>query len=524
MTLGSTAHGNIQGLLAALASSSEGEWLEQGRSLMLHGNLPAALIVFEAAAQHFPASSDVVLGLAGLLWQTGNTERAEQELGHWLQAHPADAGASFLLASLLREQGRLTAVGQALRALFEQGAHDVDTVIRAVEMLDDYGRPDDAFAICETAIAAGTDDPRLHAYAGMLGIQLGQFERTRAHYARALAQTPDAIDWNIPLGLAGLQRYATPGHPDFALFHEALQRPGLAEPTHRALLFALGKAHDDLGDFAAATTYLRQANASAHAAGNWSRKHWKRSIEARLAAPLPSVMLSPPDDWMPIFVVGVPRSGTTLLAQQLARYPGVRNRGELGWLEFWEQRLSLAAPSRRPLEEAASQYEQQLRQDDGKARWYIDKQPMNLLRVDLAMALWPNARIIHCERDARDTALSLWSQSFHDPAHDYAYDFSDIATVIRDCRRLATHWRTRYPASFLSVSYEQFVGAPEETLGTIAQWLGLPGQPTPDAQAARTSIATASAWQARQAVYTNSAGRWRNYLPYLPELAAIDLR
>lgn len=524
MTLGTTPPGNVQALLAALVTSPEGEWLEQGRTLMLHGELPAALTVFEAATQHFLTSSEAVLGFAGLLWQVGEAARAEQVLADRLQAHPADAGAAFLLASLLREQGRLSAVGQTLRTLFAHGPHDVDTAIRAVEMLDDYGRPGDAYAICETAIGAGADDPRLHAYAGMLGIQLGLFERTRAHYARALAQTPDAVDWNIPLGLAGLQRYDTPAHEDFAFFQQTLQRAGLIEPTRRALLFALGKAHDDLGDFAAAATYLRQANASVHATNKWSRKHWKRSIEARLAAAPPSVMLSSPEDWTPVFVVGVPRSGTTLLAQQLARYPGVKNRGELGWLEFWEQRLSPVTPTRRQLEEAARQVEQQLRQDDGEAHWYIDKQPLNLLRVDLAMALWPNARFIHCERDPRDVALSLWSQLFHDAAHDYAYDFSDIATVIRDCRRLAAHWQARYPTSFLSVRYEQFVDAPEETLATLAQWLGLSGEPAPVSQATQTSIATASAWQARQAVYRNSAGRWQHYLPYLPELAAINLR
>ncbi|WP_050997907.1 tetratricopeptide repeat-containing sulfotransferase family protein [Dyella japonica] len=508
-------------LLTALTSSPQAEWLVQGRTLALHGDVAGALAVFEAAAVRFPDSADILLGLAGLLWQTGQVKRAEALLSARLQTHPGDDGTAFLLASLLREQGRLAAVGSTLRTVFEHAMHDVDTVIRAVEMLDDYGRQGDALAICERAIDGGADDPRLHAYAGMLGIQLGRFEQTRAHYMRALAQTPDAVDWNIPLGLAGLQRYASAGHPDFAFFHATLERQGLRDDTRRGILFALGKAHDDLGDFATAADYLRHANAMAHAAANWSRKRWKRSIEARLAAPAHAVTLPHPQDWTPVFIVGAPRSGTTLLAQHLARYPDVKNRGELGWLEFWEQRLSSASPSRRQREEAAAQYERQLRQDDGSARWYIDKQPLNLLRVDLAMALWPNARFIHCERDARDTALSLWSQSFHDPAHDYAYDMGDIAAVIGDCRRLAAHWRKRYPASFLSISYEQFVGAPEETLDAMAQWLGITAPPAPARQAAQESIATASAWQARQAVYTSSAGRWQNYAPYLPELLAL---
>lgn len=527
MTIANTPLGSVSALLDALASQPQDDWLAQGRALALRSDTAAALAVFEAAAARFPESSDIRLGLAGLLWQNGQSERAEQLLDEWLTSHPGDTGAAFLLASLLREQGRLSALGQVLLSAFAQGPQDVDTVIRAVEMLDDFGRPNEAFIICENAIEAGTDDPRLHAYAGMLGIQLGQFERTRAHYARALEQAPEAIDWNIPLGLAGLQRYTDASHPDIALFHEVLQRTGLSEHTRRAVLFALGKAHDDLGDIAAAAVYLRQANALAHAGSQWSRKLWKRSIQARLAAPANRHTLAPDDAWTPVFIVGVPRSGTTLLAQRLARYPSVKVRGELGWLSFWEQRLAGVAPSLGQLEEAAMQYGRQLRQDDQPARWYVDKQPLNLLRVDLAMSLWPHARIICCERDPRDTALSLWTQSFHDPAHDYAYDMGDIATVIRDCRRLAEHWRERYPASILSVSYEQVVEAPESTLATIAQWLGIPG--SSDAHAVTqpeqtNAIATASAWQARQAVYTHSVGRWRHYLPYMPELAAIDTR
>ena len=85
--------------------------------------------------------------------------------------------------------------------------------------------------------------------------------------------------------------------------------------------------------------------------------------------------------------------------------------------------------------------------------------------------------------------------------------------------------RVRYPASFLSVSYERFVEAPEDTLDTVAQWLGLPQASSPGSSPEPgNAIATASAWQARQAVYTHSVGRWRHYAPFVPALAAIDIR
>jgi len=504
-------------LIASLAHAPEQAWLEHGRALVLRST-SAALALFSAAATRFPTSADIQLGLAGLLGQSGQVTQAEALLRHWLAAHPGDVAATFLLARLLRDQGRLQAAGEAMRALFQHATHDADTVIAAVELLDGYGLQRDASSICESAITAGANDARLHAYAGMLAIQLGRFEQVRAHYEKALALEPGAVEWNIPLGLSGLQRYSDAAHADFAYFQGLLARADISDYTRRSTLFALGKACDDIGDYASAARYFSDANAMAHAHSQWSRKAWKRSVQARLDAPYPATRLAPSADWTPVFIVGVPRSGTTLLAERLSNFPNVRNRGELGWLQVWEERLSQASANR--LQDAADDITRHLRQDDGDAAFIIDKQPLNLLRVDLIMALWPQARIICCHRDARDTALSLWMQPFSDAAHDYSYDFGDIATVISGCRRLQAHWQQRYPDAFHVVSYEQFVNAPDATLQDVAHWLGL-SAPEPDTRVADTAIATASVWQARQPIYTRSEGRWRHYAAYVPELLDV---
>ncbi|OOG59518.1 sulfotransferase [Rhodanobacter sp. C03] len=511
--------------LAALAQASEQEWLESARALILRGDLDGAFAIFTAAAARYPASGEVRVGLAGLYWQMQQHVEAEALLRDWLAQRPDHVGATFLLAGLLREQGRMQAAAEAIRKLFEHGRQDADTVIQAVETLDDYGRPQDAATICEAAIATGSADPRIHAYAGMLGIQLGEFPRVRERYNFALGHSPEAVEWNIPIGLSGLQRYRDSSHPDFALFHDVLSRPGLSDKARITTLFALGKAHDDIADHAQAARYLHEANALAHAASTWSRKQWNRSIEARVADRPYPFALPAPVGWVPIFIVGVPRSGTTLLAELIARHPQVRNQGELGWLKILTQRLALMNRNERgPFEQAASVYAAQLRQDDHHAHWFIDKQPLNLLHVDLIMALWPNARIIHCQRHARDTALSLWSQSFHDRAHDYAYNLGDIGALIRGCRRLATHWNARYPTSFRTVLYEDLVTAPEDIMAALNDWLGVPAMDPPITAQEPHAISTASTWQVRQPVHTHSIGRWRDYVPYLPELLRIPER
>lgn len=511
--------------LQALMQGSEQEWLTEARLQVMQGNTEDAFALFLAAALRFPVSREVRLGLAGLCWQLKRLDQAETLLREWLAIHSADEAATFLLVRLLREQGRMQAAGKAMLTWAAHGPHDVDAIIQAVEMLDDFSQPGYAAMICEAEIAAGCIDPRIHAYAGMLAIQLGAFDRTRERYDFALRHHAQAVEWNIPIGLSGLQRYLDDQHPDFPLFRSVLDRQDINDRTRMTTLFALGKAYDDIGDHAKSIDCLRRANAMGHAQSAWSREAWKRSIKARLASS-PYPFHGPvAADWTPVFIVGMPRSGTTLLAELISRHPLACNRGELGWLQTIAQRLVNAGSDQQMLvREQADLYAAQLRQDDSDARWFIDKQPMNFLHVDLIMALWPNARIIYCQRHPRDTALSLWMQTFHDHAHDYAYDFGDIAAAIHGCRRLMAHWCKLYPTSIHALAYEDLVATPGAVIESVMQWLGLPITSPHEADLPGHAISTASAWQARQPVYTRSIGRWRDYIALLPELANIPER
>jgi tetratricopeptide (TPR) repeat protein len=512
-------------LLDALTGAPEAEWLACSRALVLRSDIDTAQLVLSTALVAHPGSVDLRFALAGILQQRGESGMAETLLHELLVQQPGHAAAAFLLAGMLCPQGRLHAAAGALRRLFEHARLGADTVIQAVEMLDNIQRTSDAAAICEAEITAGSSDPRIHAYAGMLSIQLGQFERVRERYTFALTHDPHAVEWNIPIGLSSLQRYVDGSHPDFQLFRDVLLRPDLSEKTRITTLFALGKAHDDIADYAQAAHHLRNANALAHARSTWSRKRWRRLVEARLAAGPSPFQLTALREWAPLFIVGVPRSGTTLLAELLARHPQVCSRGELGWLAILAKQLEQAgAKAPAALEQFAKTYEAQLRQDDSSARWFIDKQPMNLLHIDFILTLWPNARIIHCRRNLRDTALSLWSQSFHDHAHDYAYDFGDIAALIQGCERLHAHSLARQVASIRTVRYEELIADPARCLGELTHWLGLPEHDLLGSPSHEHAISTASAWQARQPIHQHSMARWRFYAPHVPELLRIPDR
>lgn len=506
---------------------AERDWLDSARMLVSRGDLVSAQAMLSQALAEFPDSVELLRALAGIFQQSKRIEDAERILNALLLQHPDDAASAFALAHTLREQGRMAAAAEVLRACLatERNRGNADLAIAAIELLVDCDRHRDAATIAEGALAATPDDPRLHAYAGMLAVQLGEFERARQGYLFALQREPLAYEWHVPIGLSSTLCYPNAMHPDFALFRTGLQRTNLSGLARAELHFALGKAHDDLGDYAEAARHFKQGNGIRHRLTRWPSKTWRRMIEARLSSKCSVETARATEGFTPVFIVGMPRSGTTLLAELLSRRPNVCNRGELPWLARLAQNPDLnGRPVRSALQRAASHYATQARQDDAAdARWFLDKQPLNFRYIDLALAMFPDARVLHCQRAARDTALSIWMQCFLEDVQGYSYDFSDIAVVMRDEQRLMSHWHTLYPESVRDVQYEDLVANPSEITDGLASWLGLPtGTGTVVSASSTSPVTTASLWQVRQPIHSKSVGRWQHYAPYLPDLTRLS--
>ncbi|HEX7371153.1 MAG TPA: sulfotransferase [Rhodanobacteraceae bacterium] len=482
---------------------------------MLRRNLASAAGVLGAACEQFPDNDELCLALAGVYWQLRERVRADALLEALLAREPGHVAAALTLARLRIELGNGGGAEAVLQRAFEY-VQPPDLVLHAARLLAGAGRKRGAANLCEAAIAAGSDDPFLRVYVAALHGQLGAFERARAHYVHALESDLQTVDAGAAYGLASIKRYADPADPDLSRFNALLERPGLAPAARASVLFALGKAHDDLGAYAMAAAELRSANGLVDHHG-WTRKHWRRMVSAKLAAgPLPS-RTPEADECIPVFIVGAPRSGTTLVAELLGRSPQVRNRGELDALpDYADELANMGDPDSASRERVAGAYLAQLQQGAAGARWYVDKQPLNCLHIGLIRALFPQARIVCCRRSPRDTALSIWSQHFASPDYRFAYDLADIAAVLDGCERLLDKARADGPV--LDVRYEDLARDPNAVVGDLAARLGLEpfdcGVPAAD----NNAIGTASVWQARQPVYTRSIGRWRHYAAFVPEL------
>jgi hypothetical protein len=228
---------------------------------------------------------------------------------------------------------------------------------------------------------------------------------------------------------------------------------------------------------------------------------------------------------LPVLIVGMPRSGTTLVEQILASHPQVGAGGECN---FWLRRSGWIGQGRiRSFDPAAAQamiddYVALLGAVAPGARRVTDKMPYNFLLLGLVRRLFPRARIVHCRRNPRDTALSIYFSRLG-ATQPFAARRADIVLYYRQYRRLMAHWRcVLAPERFMEIDYESLVADSQSVSRALIAFCGLEWDPAClDFHRTDRPITTASAWQARQPLYRSSVERWRHYEPWLGELSDL---
>jgi|GEM_PF-556819 len=477
--------------------------------------------LLESALSLHAADADLLCLKGQTCLKTGDVHNAELAFRRALASESGHSEAAFAYARLLRDAGRYRAAAKVLLALSQHGLSEADALSSA-EFLSGCHQRHEAYAICLAAIESGSKTAALSLEAGTLALALGLFEAATEHLRDALkGPTPE---WGASLPLSLCRRFRSPDDPDLQTVRELWANADIPDSIRITSGFALGKILDDLGDFSGAADVLRDANVLASAEYPWSPRNWNDFIDIQLTLEPASLPASTRDDSTPIFIVGLPRTGTTLVAELLGRHPSVSNRGELNWISFIAERLAITRGfgDRNSLAQAAELYRLHLRRDDAPARFYIDKNPLNFRHLGLISAMFPNARIIHCCRDPRDTALSIWSQCFDHAENAYAYRFDHIEAFMRGHERLMTGLIPRMRSPVFRLQYENLIQSPEQTLSELAEFVGLDGSKLIDLpEKTDRHIGTASVWQARQQIYSHGVSRWPRYAPFLPELARL---
>ena len=463
-----------------------------GIALEKQGDIRAAIVAYDSATELQPSLTEAWFRAGALVYTLGHRDEA---IGCFRRAAATGGNSSF---------GRL---GKARALLTEDHNPEAEKVLRKTLALD----PANAMA---------------HDLLGNLLSEFGRFDEARECFQRAIAIAPLLAGSYYDLVRCG------PVTRDDGLLERmeaALAAPELeAEQRHR-LHLAIGKTADDLGDYALAMRHFDAADTVRRGAASFDSAAFSSEIERLIARCTPEFIARAPElgnsDVKPVLIIGMPRSGTTLVEQIVSMHPEVRAGGELN---FWNERGALwhrsgAAGNKPPfLAKAAADYLSVLRAIAPKAARVTDKMPFNFIWAGLIHVTFPRATIIHCRRAAVDTALSIHQTHFH-PSLAFPTGGAELVAYFRSYQRLIDHWRSVLPADrFIEVDYEQLTAEPEPVIRQIIAACGLAWQDAclrPESNS--RAVKTPSKWQTRQPIYRTSVARWRRYEPWLGPLHAL---
>jgi tetratricopeptide (TPR) repeat protein len=438
-----------------------------------------------------------------------------------LAPHIAEAHAR--LAVLLHTNGqRKAAIPSYRRAAAMQPDSTLGRVSLACALLEE----EQVTAAEECLRRAAALDPNSSTAQWLLGEVLkeqGRFDEATECYQRCLAIDPHCAP--AYFGLASSKRFTDADRPLIEQMTLMLSAGGVSDPDLGGIHFALGKAFDDLGRYESAIWHYDEANRLSRTGRSFDRERLAQSADRLIGAYTRDFFernadLGSQSD-MPILILGMMRSGTTLVEQIISSHPAVGAGGELG---FWTSRdvtLADAAPDRATASRLATEYESIMRSAAHTERHVTDKTPRNFEAIGLIHLLFPNARIIHCRRHPVDTCLSIYFRP--EVSKHFANDRGNIACFYEQYLRLMAHWRRILsPRVFFEVDYNALIGDRERTTRQIIEFCGLEwSEACLEPEENKRVVRTASAWQVRQPVYRSSLARWRHYASWLGEFARL---
>jgi tetratricopeptide (TPR) repeat protein len=424
-----------------------------------------------------------------------------------LQDKPQEAAASFRRVAKLEPRKTEGLLGRALALVAEGPAEAARSALRDVLKRD----PENVTALAQL---------------GKLLAEAGKADEAWVAFERLLGINPGAVGHYYDL--VRIRSLGKSDRPLLVRMQQALARGDL-HPLQRVMLeLAVGKAHDDLGDPEHAMGHYLAANRLKGQIRPLDRNLITERVDWLISTFTTELMASRREhtgsqDGTPLLVIGMPRSGTTLVESVLGSHSSVGTGQELS---FWSRcgrdlEASARVPDGDKLSDIARSYLEVLR-GISDAPHVTDKKPDNFFWAGLIHLVFPRARIIHCRRHPLDISVSILG-NFFAPRPDFSTEPDDLVFYYREYQRLMTHWRTVLPPDcLLEVSYEELVESPEAVIRRLLAFSGLSWE---DAclypERSERSVSTASLWQVRQPIFTGSIGRWRNYRPWLEPIMPL---
>ncbi len=459
---------------------------------MSGGDVDTAAALLEAALRSDPRRPRLWYRFGVVLHAAGRYEAALEAYERALGLAPALPGPRIGRASVWQIQGRFDDARRELEAVLGQFPEHPDAVTALAAQLEIRGETEAGLALIEPLVARGNLDPELTLVRARLLRRAG-----RADQALALL--------------------------------ESLDQARLAAHPRARVAFLLGDLKDQAGDYEEAFAHFKRANELLP--GGFDPARYRQRVDAirdtwtwPALARLAGLDRHGDAGAGPIFVVGMPRSGTTLVERILARHPAVHGAGELPGIGDIERRLragtlvpdlaQLTAEQLRPLADAYL-----VSAGAGGRLRFTDKMPGNFLHLGLIQTLLPQARVIHCRRHPLDTGLSCFTQDFSSLGLAWSRRLEHIADFYEGYRSLMDHWVAVLDLPLLDIDYETMVAEPEHSTRRMLEFLGLEWDPACLEPDQGGTAATASYAQVARPIYRSSVGRHHHYAAQLAPLA-----
>ncbi len=478
-----------------------------------------------AALQPRNAQAHYNLGLA--LARADRAREAVASFRRALELRPGYDAALTQLAVALEEAGQESEAINAHRKLARRAKDPLDRLQASAKALMLENKTEDAAVELRRLLARAPDRLQSRFLLAKMLSQRGLFDEAEAELTPIVEKIPKAFE-----ALTLVRPMNDRDRPLIERMRAITDAGVLARSDLASVSFGLGKAFDDLGEYGEAMRRYDAANALSPRLTEAQRDGVKSRYDALIAnysaealARTARPRSSTPDGDLPLLIVGMLRSGTTLTEQILSSHPAVAAGGELPFWRWRTQEWGLRAgvlPHAALLHEAARDYVALLRRIGPDALRVTDKQPLNVDALGVIALALPEAGIIHCRRNPVDTCLSIYFANLGRQA-PYGAHREDLVFFYRQYERLMAHWRKVLPEDrFLEVDYESLVGSRKAKTHRLVAFAGLDWDDAclaPERNA--RIIKTASFWQAKQPVYSSSVERWRCYEPWLGELRQL---
>ncbi len=507
---------------------------ETAKSLFEAGRLKEAVSVCQALLDLDPNRFEALHLAGAIAGAAGNLDVATAFFRRAIAINNQIAEVHLNLGRILLKQGSLIEAEKAVEQAIALDPKWPDSYAMLGNVKDARHDGPGARAAVKQALSLDQDNQYNTKYLAQLESFYGLSDESEERLLRILETSPN--DVSLYFGLAPIHRFA-PGDPLIKAM-ETLLDSGTLDPKPKAkLLFSLGKAFDDINEIDKAFECLNSAN-------RIQREHIgpiafdapQRCETIRSNFPetlFQSDQVPSNAPTVPVFIVGMPRSGSSLTEQVLAAHPETGAYGEIPYLSEsiaevfaeiggakYPKDIGRLSPSHRA--SIGQKYVDKLSRHGPLPKFTVEKMVTNYRNVGLIRLVFPNAKIVFCRRDPRAVGLSLYQRYFKDSEMAFSFDLQKIAEAIQSCDGLMTHWHSVLPGFIYDLTYEDFVEDFETGVRALLNACGLPWDDACLNYATLDRpVATASAFQVRQPIYQRSVGRWRKYEKHLGPLLEL---